>query len=224
MDTFYLLAKYNMITIENISDAITDLGIEDAYIIPSIITKIKSANNNVCITYSGKPYITIMADINDPRPSIFKNTRDYLDNVPKNNIVIVSLDSYSKLYSTWGELLCDYANKREIKCTITTGCIRDYDEIKNHSYPVFYSDGYITPIRGNGKYKVVDVQKSINFYGYNISPDDTIFVSNSGIAIIPDKHVDKINERVFEIIKKEEQIKKFISYGLTLEEINNKIF
>ena len=209
-------------TIEQISDSITELDIHDAYIIPSVISKIK------CVSYTnsnkalyGKVYTVVMADIDDPRPAITKNTRDYLDRVPENSIVFILCDSENKIYSTWGELLSIYAHKHNITCTITTGCIRDVNQIKNHQYHVFAPDGLITPVRGNGKYKLVAEQTQIHIYNTVINPGDNIFVSDSGIAIVPDYHLQTISDNVNKIIEKEQLIINYMNNGLSLAQIDD---
>lgn len=214
----------SLISIECISDALTELGLDsDKFIIPSCESGLVSVSSNNNTTITGKAFTVVMCDIDDPRPSIFKNTRDYLDIVPDDSVIIILCDSHNKKYSTWGELLCDYALKHNIKCTITTGCIRDVNQIVNHEYPVFAQKGLYTPIRGNGKYKVVDVQVPIKLHNIIIHPNDNVFVSNSGIAIVPDCNIHKLYEIIYNIIAKEMHIKELIDKGLTLKMIDNII-
>jgi 4-hydroxy-4-methyl-2-oxoglutarate aldolase len=208
------LNRLKKVSVENVSDVFDSMKISQQ-IVNFSQSNIHPINTNRIIC--GLAFPVILADTGDQREALYNNTRDFLDHVPHNNVIIILNESSDNKYSTWGYLLSCFAEKKQISGTITTGCTRDIDDIRNHQYPVF-SAGH-TCIRGTGHYKLVGVQKTIKIDHVIINPGDYMIASSSGIAIIKPDQIEKVLECAERINENEKLILGLIAANHSIGEI-----
>lgn len=213
--TIYL-ERLSKVTTEQIADVYDELNLNSSHVINC---ENKFITLNCCNQIYGRAFTVTFADVNHKQPAIFKNTRDYLDKVPSNSIIIINNISEDNQYSTWGNILSKFATKKGIKGTITNGYIRDADEI--NTYPIFCT-GFCCS-RGNKRYKVIDIGNPVTIFGKEIRQDDYIVASKSGIVIINQSTIRSILEKAEEIKQKETKILKLIDDGKSLKEIDEII-
>jgi len=182
-----LIVRLSKFTVEQISDACDKLKLVDC-----IVTTSKSGIKPIS---SPKPIagtaftVAFHSNSCDKHAAIYKHNRHYLDEVPESSIVAIDCNS-NNYFSVWGGLLSQFAYKHNIAGTVTNGCVRDPEEIKESSYPVFAAG--VSPISSNGRYKVVAVKKPIKLGGIDVAYGDFMLASSSGVAVIKPKDIIKV--------------------------------
>jgi regulator of RNase E activity RraA len=212
-----IIERLNKSRPEKLADAFETLKIP-GNIINSSVSGIHPARESSVL--SGPAYTVVFANINDKRKAIGNHTRDYLDSVPK-NVVIVIANEAGNAFSVWGEVLSHYAQHHHILGTITNGSTRDINEIKKQNYPVFSSGA--ASQHSTGHYKVVALQSVVTINGVKIKPGDYILATAAGIAVIDPKNINAVLTVAEKKQHAEEKINKLIDNGLTLLEIDKKM-
>jgi regulator of RNase E activity RraA len=189
------------VSVEQICDALELLKIEgysEKNIIHEAVIHIHPMNNinHMC----GREYTVTFSDINDSGEGIGINTRDYVDTVPKNSIIIID-NCGVKTCSVWGSILTQVAITKGICGTIINGCTRDVNDIQDKPYLVFAIGGACT--KSSGRYKVVQLQTTICINLVKIHPGDYIVANMSGIIVLNPQYINKILEVAEQIATKE---------------------
>jgi regulator of RNase E activity RraA len=216
----HLTQRLKTVSTENIADALERLNIKNQ-IINNSISHINPMNSKTVLC--GKVSTVLFAELDDNHPALGIRTHDYLDQIPKNTVLIIA-DNAGTEYSLWGRLLTHYAYLHKILGVITNGSVRDVNVIqKDKKFSVFAVG--ITSNHSTGHYKVIELQKNISINGVNISPGDYVLASASAtaIAII---HADQIKSviRIAEKIKaSEKKILSLMDQGYTLKMIDKQM-
>lgn len=215
LDESTVINRLKNVSVEQVSDAFDSLGIKNQ-VINSGVSHIMPIDDKQIIC--GKAYNVLFSDINDRHPAIGKHTRSYLDRVPPNSVVMIA-NTAGNNFSVWGGLLSYYSTKHGILGVVTNGSVRDVNYIKKISYFPVFSTG-ATCNRGDGRYKVVELQKSITIAGVKINPGDYVLGSSSGIVIIDPKRIDEVLELSEKNHDHEKRIIALMSQGYSLSKID----
>jgi len=90
--------------------------------------------------------------------------------------------------STWGSLASLSAKLRGIE-VVVNGAVRDIDEIREMTFPVFARA--VVPITGKGRIATVSSNSPIEIDSVQIHPMNFEVGDSSGIVIVPQKRVNE---------------------------------
>lgn len=203
MDYIEFLKKYRS---AEISDALDSLHIEGA------LLKIKPLVSGFKLI---GPVFTVQYQEYNNRNDVFKQAGNYIDNVPAHSVIIIN-NQYKEDCSVWGEILTQFALKRNIAGTIVAGVIRDTEAIRSLDYPIFSSGTYMRS--GKNRVQMVGQQVPLIINNITIQPNDIAFADDDGVIIIPQSSVKEIIRKAENIQLTESKIKKALEAGITLEQ------
>jgi len=134
---------------------------------------------------------------------------------PGNVIVIYNGSRY---ISCWGGLATLSCKLKGIEGVVIDGAVRDVDEIRDMSYPVFASS--ITPNAGEPK-GMGEINAEITCGGQAVKPGDFIVGDDCGVVVIPRERAYEIARRAKEVEKTESRLYEEIRRGKTLSQAAN---
>ena len=109
---------------------------------------------------------------------------------PKGSIIVV--DGVDTDFAVAGGNVCAVAQKRGIKGFVVDGVVRDVEEIKENSFPVFAKG--VFPVPGSKKAKL-PLNQSIVCGGVTVNAGDIIVADSEGIAVIPQDTAVEVYEK-----------------------------
>ncbi|SCU94681.1 LAME_0F08614g1_1 [Lachancea meyersii CBS 8951] len=155
----------------------------------------------------GRAYTVLFAPVDDPRPEI-----NYVDNIAAGSVVVIALTiplqletaPYTRVsQALYGGLMSRRAQYQGAKGTVVFGRIRDVEEQKALSYPVYsYALGTcasklaVKPVEVQVPLQILECESKVQ----NIHPGDYIFGDNNGVVRIPCASVD-MHELIYYIKK-----------------------
>ncbi|CAI4038476.1 hypothetical protein SMKI_05G0860 [Saccharomyces mikatae IFO 1815] len=146
---------------------------------------------------AGSAYTVLFAPIDDPRPAV-----NYIDFVPPDSVLVLALESHLQsqfhpfvkiTQAIYGGLMSTRAQFLKSNGTVVFGRIRDVDEHRNLSHPVFaYGVGSCAP---KAAVKAVGINVQLEILTSDgvtqlICPGDYIIGDNNGIVRIPVQETD----------------------------------
>ncbi|MDA8622057.1 RraA family protein [Psychrosphaera sp.] len=109
---------------------------------------------------------------------------------PKGSIIVV--DGVDSDFAVAGGNVCAVAQKRGVKGFVVDGVVRDVEEIKENSFPVFAKG--VFPVPGSKKVKL-PLNQPIVCGGVTVNPGDIIVADSEGIAVIPQDTASEVYEK-----------------------------
>lgn len=158
-------------------------------------------------TVKYKPY--------DTRPEHFKGAGNYIDNVPKDSVIVIDNEG-SETCTTWGDILTQVALSKGIRGTVIHGACRDINIIHELNYPVFTRA--VTMRSGKNRVYKAFEQIDIMIGEVKVKPGDIIFADDCGVLVIPKEHLQIIVEKAKNIQRTEALIIESVKQGMGLEE------
>lgn len=206
-----LLARLNKMSTPIISDIFAKLKLPSRCIngLPPVSKKMK-----IC----GPAYTVVYADINDKYKALFEINRFHVDDIPAGSVLVIENIGQVNAAAVWGGLVSQAAQKRGVLGTITNGCIRDADEIKEIHFPVFSSGKALK--NSNETFKVVSIQNDVVLNDVVIKPGDIIMADNDGIMVIAPAHLQQVVEAAEAKMGDENIISALIEKGNSLKLIH----
>lgn len=136
------------------------------------------------------------------------------------DILVINAEGYTKR-AILGELMVEDAKAAKLAGVIVDGAIRDSDEIKKSTFPVFAKS--FSP-QGPFKEGPGEINVSISCGGVVINPGDIIMGDGDGIVVIPPNYADEILKKAGEKLAREEKTKdNIIENGLRDKSWTDKI-
>jgi len=114
-----------------------------------------------------------------------------------------------------GSIICLSAKVKGINGIVVDGAWRDIHEIRKVKYPVF-----ARAIVPNGPHKGYpgDINVQIQCGGVSVNPGDIIVGDDDGVVVVPQEKAKDVLDLAYEIMKKEEDVKKKVLEGkLTID-------
>ncbi|MBE8222064.1 MAG: cytidyltransferase [Bdellovibrionales bacterium] len=145
---------------------------------------------------------------------IYKSLESYNSIIP-NDIIVVKNDAEQFAY--FGELNANLAIRSGASAAIISSPTRDSQEVKKIGFPVF-SKGY-TCKDVRGRATLESYNKDIEIDNIKIATDDLIFGDSDGITVIPNKVIDIVLKKAFEVIQTEKNILIDIAHGINTESL-----
>lgn len=124
-------------------------------------------------------------------PEAWSQYREYIASINGPKIVIVEdMDKPNHVGSYWGEVSSNIHRALGCVGTITDGCIRDVDEMKNAGFKALASrfcvgHAYSTPVEWNCEVEV---------FGCKIKPGDLVHADKHGFLVIPEEDQGQLVE------------------------------
>lgn len=125
------------------------------------------------------------------------------------DVLIIDSGNYQNA-GLWGEILTVNAIKREIEGVIIDGGVRDVAEIAELKFPLFSSS-----INARGGYKVNPgkINISTSCGGISVNSGDLVVADENGIAVIPQKDIERIYGLCIEKLESEKSTMKQLADG-----------
>jgi 3-hexulose-6-phosphate synthase/6-phospho-3-hexuloisomerase len=122
----------------------------------------------------------------------------------------------SKEVAPWGELASWSCKQKGIAGFVIDGAVRDVDEIRRISFPVFAT--CVVPNAGEPK-GFGEINTEITCGGEEVRPGDWIIGDDNGVVVVPKERAYEIARRAKEVWKAEERVREEIKRGKTLSQV-----
>jgi regulator of RNase E activity RraA len=191
-----------------LSDALDRLGI------PGQCLGIKPLDHRFRMT--GRAFTILYGPAGSPPGTV----GDYIDDVPPGSVIV--LDNGGRENATvWGDILTWVSNRRGIAGTVIDGACRDTHLSLELGYPI-YSRSY-SMRTGKDRVQVEAMNCAVNIGDARVHPGDILRGDSDGVVVIPREHEEKVLAAAEDIDAIENQIRKFVSDGMTLTEARKQL-
>lgn len=123
--------------------------------------------------------------------------------------------------SIWGGLMAGLCRQKGVVGAVVDGAIRDTDEIKALGFPI--CTRAIVPRSTHspysGRMEPIEINVPITCGGVPVNPGDIVLVDEIGVVVVPQEEAGKVLERARVQAAKEEETRKRIREGKTVEEL-----
>lgn len=139
-----------------------------------------------------------------------------LDDISENSFIVwdTSLDTVS---AHWGECMTMAAQRKNCRGAVVDGGVRDTDRVLDLGFPLWIryksSNGML------GRFRISAWQTTIQMGDVIVRPGDLIFADIDGALCVPRQFAVDILIRAEEIANGESELKKWISEGMSAQEI-----
>ncbi len=125
---------------------------------------------------------------------------------------VIVIDASGVGPAIWGELATNSAVQKKLSGVIVNGAVRDVEEIRALSFPVFAK--MVTPQAGEPK-GFGEIGVPIMISGVTISQGDWIVADDDGIMVIEAQRAAEVTNRAMDWLEKENRIRQDIKEGRT---------
>jgi len=123
--------------------------------------------------------------------------------------------------SIWGGLMAGLCQQKGVVGAVVDGAVRDTDEIKALSFPI--CTRAIVPRSTHspysGRMEPIEVNVPITCGGVPVNPGDIVLADEIGVVVVPQEEAGEVLERARAQAAKEEETRKRIKEGKTVEEL-----
>ena len=123
--------------------------------------------------------------------------------------------------SIWGGLMAGLCQQKGVVGAVVDGAIRDTDEIKALGFPI--CTRAIVPRSTHspysGRMEPIEVNVPITCGGVPVNPGDIVLADEIGVVVVPQEEAGEVLERAREQAGQEEETRKRIKEGKTVEEL-----
>ena len=133
--------------------------------------------------------------------------------------VLVVANAFQEL-AFFGELMSTLAQRSGVDGAIVDGCTRDYVETVQMGFPVFSRNSYARDIKKRGI--ATDFNEPAQVGDVLVKPGDLIFGDHDGVVVIPTVAEQEVLDKCIEVANLEEQIKKDIAAGISVDKLLRK--
>jgi 3-hexulose-6-phosphate synthase/6-phospho-3-hexuloisomerase len=142
-----------------------------------------------------------------------------IDHAGPGDILVINNEGSTSV-ACWGELATMSAIRRGVAGVVIDGAVRDIDDIRNLSLPVFARA--VVPNAGEPK-GFGEINCEIRCGGQVVRPGDWIIGDESGVVVIPGERAYEIARRALEVKKTEERVREEIRRGSTLSKVSELV-
>ncbi len=168
-----------------VSDILDDRGLENP-MLPSAIQRLVGTPGHVVVG----PAFPCLVEPTDEHVEI-DLLLEMVGSIPHGSVPLVaSVDGFPA--ALWGGLMSAGARHRGAEGAITTGLIRDVDQIRGLEFDVFGTGRTALDIRRRGAMRAYDV--AVDIGGRRVEPRDLVVADGNGVAVVPAAAVDDIAE------------------------------
>ncbi len=142
-----------------------------------------------------------------------------IDHAGEGDILVINNEGSTSV-ATWGELATLSAIRRGVAGVVIDGSVRDIDDIRKLSFPIFARA--VVPNAGEPK-GFGEINCEIRCGGQLVRPGDWVIGDESGVVVIPRERAYEIARRALEVKKTEERVREEISRGSTLSKVSDLV-
>ena len=145
---------------------------------------------------------------------------DALKVASEGDVIVVDASSQTET-SIWGGLMSSLCQQKGVVGAVVDGAICDIDEIKALGFPIctraIVSRSTHSPY--SQRLEPIEVNVSITCGGVLVNPGDIVLVDEIGVVVVPQEKAGEVLARARELAALEEETRKRIREGKTLEEL-----
>ncbi|GAB2198578.1 RraA family protein [Sessilibacter sp. MAH4] len=163
------------------------------------------------------------SEIIKPSPSTWQDVGAFVADIKDDGtqkVYVAGCREISDEYVLAGGMSLTFIEKRRYQAAILFGAVRDYEEIKRLSIPVWYSN--LAVMDSQGCMKVESRGAGCLFSGHWIAQNDLIVGDANGVICVGINDVEKVLSRAQDIKHIEDDVLAKIQSGLDLFELVNK--
>ena len=139
-----------------------------------------------------------------------------LEAIPQNSVV--AWDTTGDTTSAqWGEVITMTAKRQGCRGAVVDGGLRDTRQVLREQFPLWVR--YRTSSAMMGRFRITGWDIPIEIGGIKIFPGDIIFADIDGALVIPRSIAYDVLTRAEEIVGGEEEIKKWVNDGVSVDEV-----
>jgi len=122
--------------------------------------------------------------------------------------------------SCWGGVLATTAKLKGVAGVLIDGCCRDIDDYVDLDFSVYARGPVVQSARG----RAVEAETNgpIQFGSVSVQPGDIVVADRSGVAFIPQQHLDEVLEKAYELFQKEEAMMADLRAGMDGTDVDQK--
>jgi regulator of RNase E activity RraA len=139
-----------------------------------------------------------------------------IDDLKPGDVPVLACGQSGRI-APWGGLLTTACVARGAAGCITDGLVRDIKAIRKLSFPVHH--GGIGPLDSKGRGVVAAIDIPVECGGVLVHPGDLIVGDADGVVAIPRAIEDKVLERAFEKVEKENETEAALRRGEKLADV-----
>jgi 4-hydroxy-4-methyl-2-oxoglutarate aldolase len=137
---------------------------------------------------------------------------EMLESIPVGAVPLVaSVESFPA--ALWGGLMSAGAQSRGAAGAVTTGLIRDVDQIRGIGFDVFGTGRTALDVRRRGAMRAYDV--AVDIGARRIEPGDLVVADGNGVAVIPSAVVESVAEECGARLDREQKTFKGLGKGVS---------
>jgi regulator of RNase E activity RraA len=140
---------------------------------------------------------------------------DFLDDVAKGDIVVIDNDGRTDC-TVWGDIMTEYAARREIAGTVINGVCRDVTKALRDQYPLFTCGRFMRT--GKDRVQVEGVNVPVAVGTVRVAPRDIVVADANGVVVVPRARAAAVARLARQIDEAEAAIRARLARGGTLAE------
>lgn len=140
---------------------------------------------------------------------------DFIDEVAEGDVLVIDNDGRTDC-TVWGDIMTQYACKRNIAATVIDGVCRDVSKALADKYPLFTRGRFMRT--GKDRIQVDGVNIAVSIGRARVVARDIIVADANGVLAVPRARAREVAELARKIEAAESQIRAQIEEGKTLGE------
>lgn len=204
-----LVALFEGLDTPSVSDAMDKLGIPGQClgVIPL---------DNYSTTVVGPAFTVQYVPASIPPGSV----GDFIEDVRPGDVVVIANEGRTDC-TVWGDIMTQYAGKRDIAATVIDGVCRDVSKALGDGYPMFTKGRYMRT--GKDRVEVLSVNQPVSISGTRVCARDIVVADANGVIVVPRARAAQVAERARQIEAVESQIRSQIEAGKTLKQARESL-
>ena len=131
--------------------------------------------------------------------------------------VIVVKQAPQSQAGCWGGILSLGASARGVAGVIADGLVRDIDEAREYSLPIFARG--VTALTARGRVQQLQTNAAIEIQGVVVAANDLVIADGSGVAFIDAEHAERVISTAERIAAKEALMAKAVLAGQPISDV-----
>ncbi|KAL7751968.1 hypothetical protein RI367_002494 [Sorochytrium milnesiophthora] len=220
-DAAQLLERLQSYSTCDVSDALQKLGRKDSFVPDIVAYSPVSTDAAFTARVVGRAFpvkIVLASDSTAP-----KYTGNYVDAAPANSILVVDVPP-AATNSVFGGLLAARAQFNKVRGAIINGRIRDVDEMRAHSFPVFARGTSTLSAQGRTRVSTVNEVISLPVSTHpssdvvQVHPGDYVIADVNGVVIVPAADIHAVLEGCAEVVRVDGACEVDVRNGVSLQD------
>ena len=146
-----------------------------------------------------------------------------IDNAERGSVLVRAIENVeARDIALFGGLMALASKIRGLEGAVICGAIRDFREIKEMRFQVFYR--FLSPNTSVGRTEIKAVNVPIKYGGVTINPGDIIVGDDDGIVVIPRERLTEVLERAKQIDELERKESEEIKRGKPFSQVIREHF